>query len=129
MKQLFKVGDKKEYTRTVTAADFAGFNGEIVHPVCATFSLARDIEWTTRQFVLEMREDDEEGIGTFITIEHLAPAFEGDRIVYSGYIDHIEGNELICTVDARVGDRLVARATTGQKIFKREKIKKLFEKK
>jgi fluoroacetyl-CoA thioesterase len=128
MKQLFKAGDKKEYSRKVTREDFASFGGETVHPVCATFSLARDIEWTTRQFVLEMRDDDEEGVGTFISIEHLAPAFEGDEIVYSGYVDNIDGTVLTCTVDARVGDRLVARATTGQKILKREKIKQLFAK-
>ncbi|HYC87534.1 MAG TPA: hypothetical protein VEB86_20010 [Chryseosolibacter sp.] len=127
MKQLFRIGDKKQYARRVTPQDFAAFDGETVHAVCATFSLARDIEWTTRQFVLEMRDDDEEGIGTFIRIEHLGPAFEGEEIVYSGYIDALKGNELICSVDARVGERLIARAQTGQKILKREKINKIFQ--
>jgi fluoroacetyl-CoA thioesterase len=128
MKQLFKVGDKKEFKRKVTGEDFATFHGDTVHPVCATFSLARDIEWTTRQFVLEMRDADEEGVGTFISIQHISPAFEGEEIHYSGYIDELNGNELICSVDVRVGERLIARASTGQKILKREKIKKLFEK-
>ena len=50
------------------------FSGKVVHPVCATFALARDIEWTTRQFVLQMRDDDEEGIGTMLTIDHRSPA-------------------------------------------------------
>jgi predicted thioesterase len=90
--------------------------------------MARDMEWTTRLFVIDLREDDEEGVGTFINLEHRAPAFEGEEIVYKGYIDDIKGNELICSVLAHVGERLVASGKTGQKIFKQEKIKKLFEK-
>src|SRR5688572_25038535 len=103
MKQLFSVGDKKTYRRKVSADDFASFHGEIVHPVMATFSMARDIEWTTRQFVLDMRDDDEEGIGTFIRIDHKSPAFSGDEVEYTGAIQQLTGNELICSVEAKVG--------------------------
>lgn len=127
MKQLFKAGDRKQYTKTVEAADVAAFHGEIVHPVCSTFALARDIEWTTRQFVLDMRDDDEEGIGTFLSIEHKAPAFVGETIVFTGTIEQINGHELICSFDARVGERLIAVGKTGQKILKREKIRRLFQ--
>src|SRR5688572_4911265 len=126
MKQLYKPGDTKEYRRTVTAADLASFHGTVVHPVCATFALARDIEWTTRQFVLDMREEDEEGIGTFIRVDHKGPAFEGEEIIYIGAIDKVEGAEIVCSVHARVGERTIALALTGQKILKREKLKLLF---
>jgi predicted thioesterase len=128
MKQLFKVGDVKEYRKVVTSRDFASFHGQVVHAVCATFALARDMEWTTRQFVLDIREDDEEGIGTFVQVEHKAPAFEGDEITFKGYIDEIKGNELVCSVFAHAGGRLIAAGKTGQKILKREKIKTLFQK-
>ena len=127
MKAIFKAGDKKEYKRVVLANDVAAFHGETVHPVCSTFSLARDIEWTTRQFVLEMRDDDEEGIGTFLTIEHKSPAFVGEEIFFIGEIEQINGHELICSYQARVGTRLIAVGKTGQKILKREKISKLFK--
>ena len=59
----------------------AAFGGEVVHEVYATFALARDAEWTTRQFVLDMRDDDEEGIGTFLSIEHKSPALWGRRLI------------------------------------------------
>jgi fluoroacetyl-CoA thioesterase len=126
MKQLFNVGDKKDYSAVVNENDVARFQGEIVHPVLATFSLARDIEWTTRQFVLEMRDDDEEGIGTFVNIEHKSPAFVGETVNYTGCIQRISGNELVCSVDARVGDRLIAVATTGQKILPKSKLRSIF---
>jgi fluoroacetyl-CoA thioesterase len=128
MKSIFKTGDKKQYKRTVATADVAAFHGEVVHPVCSTFSLARDIEWTTRQFVLEMRENDEEGIGTFLTIEHKSPAFVGEEIIFTGVVEKINGHELICSYVANVGERVIALGQTGQKIFKKEKIEKLFHK-
>jgi predicted thioesterase len=128
MKNIFNTGDKKEYRKVVRSDDVAAFHGQTVHPVCSTFSLARDVEWTTRQFVLEMRDDDEEGIGTFLTIEHKAPAFVGEEILFTGIVEKIIDHELVCLFEAHVGKRLVARGVTGQKILKREKIDKLFQK-
>ncbi len=125
---MFKPGDRKTFKHLVTQQDVAAFHGEVVHPVCATFSLARDIEWTTRQFVLEMREDDEEGIGTFLSIDHKGPAFVGEEIFFEAWVDSIERNELICHYQARVGDRLVAIGKTGQKILKKDKLNRLLQK-
>ena len=128
MKNFFNKGDKKHFVKTVTADDFAVFNGEVVHPVCSTFALAREMEWTTRLFVLELRDDDEEGIGTFVQVNHHKPAFAGEEIFFEGTIAEINGNELICSVTAHVGSRLVATGKTGQKVMKREKIKQVMVK-
>jgi fluoroacetyl-CoA thioesterase len=127
MKSKFNVGDIKEHRKTVQPDDVAVFYGEIVHEVCSTFCLAREIEWTTRQFVLEMREEDEEGIGTLLTIQHRAPAFVGEEILFTGKVEQIKGHELTCSYEARVGNRLIATGQTGQKILKREKIVQLFK--
>jgi predicted thioesterase len=126
MKDIFKRGDVKECRMTVQAGDVAAFHGNVVHEVCSTFTLAREAEWTTRQFVLDLREEDEEGIGTFVTVNHRAPAFVGEEIVVTGRLEEINGHELNCSFEARVGERLVAEGTTGQKIFKKEKLVKLF---
>jgi predicted thioesterase len=126
MKQIFKSGDIKEYRTTVNAGDVAIFQGKVVHEVCSTFALARDIEWTTRQFVLEMKEDDEEGVGTFLQITHKAPAFVGDELTVKGTFETLNGHELMCSYKVFVGNRLIAEGKTGQKILKREKINILF---
>ncbi len=128
MKQPFKIGDTKHITFHVKEEDVASFHSEAVHPVCATFSLAREIEWATRQYVLEMREEDEEGIGTSLTIDHVSPAFVGDVVRIDSKVEMINGNELICSYNALVNDRIVATGTTGQKILKREKLKSIFSK-
>lgn len=128
MKNIFSIGDKKEYKHIVQQTDVATFHGEVVHDVFATFALARDVEWTTRQFVLDMREEDEEGIGTFLSIEHKSPAFVGEQINYSAQVHQINGHELICLYEAKVGARVIATGKTGQKILKKDKINTLFSK-
>jgi predicted thioesterase len=126
MKMPFNNGDQKDYRHVVKDDEVAAFHGTTVHRVYATFALARDAEWTTRQFVLEMCDADEEGVGTFLSINHKSPAFVGEEIIFTAWIDAWDGRELICAYEAKVGERLVAEGKTGQKILKKEKLRKLF---
>jgi len=126
MRAIFKPGDVKVYNKKVTAEDAASFHGELLHPVYATFALARDFEWSSRLFFIEMREDDEEGVGTFLQIEHQSPARIGEEVTIKATAESIFGNELICIIEARSGDRIIATGKTGQKMLKQEKLRKLF---
>ncbi len=128
MKNIFKVGDQKVYKKTVEESDQASFHGEVLHAVCSTFALARDFEWSSRLFFLEMKEDDEEGVGTFLSIDHKSPAFVGEELNIVATIEKIERNELICSIKATCGNRLVAIGGTGQKMLKKDKLKSLFTK-
>lgn len=112
--------------KIVTPSDFAAFHGEVLHAVCSTFSLARDFEWSSRLFFLEMREDDEEGVGTFLSIEHHSPAFDDETICFTATVESIVKNELICRIEATVGDRRIASGKTGQKMLKKEKLNQVF---
>lgn len=126
MKNPFHPGDTKTYTHTVQAADSAAFPSGEVHPVYATFALGRDAEWACRLFVLEMKEAGEEGIGTHLKVQHHSPALIGEEVTFTATVQEIRGNSILCTYEARVGDRLVASGDTGQKILKREKLDGLF---
>lgn len=117
---------QQEHRYTVQPQDVAAFHGEVVHPVCSTFVLAREIEWTTRLFVLEMKEDDEEGIGTQVSIDHKSPAFVGEEIIFTAQIESLRDHELICSYKAMAGNRLIATGQTGQKILKKETLKGIF---
>ncbi len=123
----FKPGDKKHIRHTVRESDAATFVTGNVHPVYATFAVAREAEWVCRQFVLEMREADEEGIGTFVTVEHRSPALIGQEVNFVATVESITGNHLICSYEARIGERLVAAGRQGQKILKKERIAQLFD--
>ncbi|UII20393.1 thioesterase family protein [Fulvivirga ligni] len=126
MKNIFQPGDIKMYSKEILPDDVASFHGEVVHYVCSTFTLAREIEYASRLFVLEMKDDDEEGIGTQLEIKHLSPAFVGQKIDISVTIKSLQKNELICDYEVKVGDRLIATGITGQKILKKDRIKEIF---
>lgn len=117
MKSIFVPGDKKIFYKKVSAADIAQFDSGKVHEVYATFSLARDAEWACRLFVLDIKEEQEEGIGTALEIKHLAPAFVGETIVFTATLEQIENNKVRCSFTAMVGNRLVATGTQTQKIL------------
>lgn len=126
MKNRLAIGDKRIFTHTVGKDDIATFEAGNVHPVCSTFTLAKYIEWTSRIFVIDIKNEDEEGIGTMIHIEHISPAFEKQELHFEATVTSIEKNELICDVLVTSGDRQIAKAKTGQKLLKKDKIKKIF---
>lgn len=128
MQHLFQTGDVKTFQRIVRKEDCAAFDSGQVHPVYATFALARDAEWCCRLFVLDMKDADEEGIGTMISVEHVSPAPEGSTVDLIATIKALNGHEIICSFEVKVGDRLVATGEQGQKILKKEKLEGLFKK-
>ena len=128
MKNIYKPGDQKVYKKTVEESDQASFHGELLHAVCSTFALARDFEWSSRLFFLEMKEDDEEGVGTFLSIDHKSPAFVGEELNIVATVVKVERNELICTIEATCAKRLIATGKTGQKMLKKDRLKQLFTK-
>ncbi len=125
MKLVCAVGDVRTITKVVTDADLATFETGNVHPFYATFALGRDVEWACRQFVLEMKEADEEGIGTFLNITHKSPAMLGDTVEIKATLTELHGNTVNCSFEVLVSDRLVAEGTQGQKILKKEKVDRL----
>jgi len=127
MKQIFTPGSIRSLTKTVTRDDIAAFESGTVHEVYATFAIARDAEWAGRLFVLEMKDDDEEGIGTSILVDHHSPALVGETVVFEAVVDEMYRNVVGCTFTAYVGHRLIASGRTGQKILKKDKLDKLFE--
>lgn len=98
-----------------------------VHPFFSTFALGREAEWACRQFVLQMKEDDEEGIGTFLNIRHVSPAFLNDTVTFIATVKLIEGHRIDCDFQAKVGERLIAEGEQGQKILKKEKVERLIQ--
>jgi len=126
MKLLFKEGDIKIFTRKVTEADTATFDSGQVHPVYATFAIARDAEWACRLFVLEMKEDDEEGIGTFVSVNHTSPALVGEEVVFEAVVTKIEKNEIVCSYTATCGNRIIANGDNKQKILKKTRVEQIF---
>lgn len=127
MKSCWTNGDQLHHRIVVTQNDLAVFETGAVHELYSTFALARDAEWSGRLFVLDMKEDDEEGIGTRLDIQHVSPALLGSEVDFTATFEEItEKGEIITTFEARVGERLIAKGIQGQRILKREKIETIF---
>ena len=126
MKNPFSPGDTKTFSHVVGPDDTARFPTGEVHPVYSTFALAREAEWSGRQFVLGMKEADEEGIGTGITVTHHSPAGIGQEVAFTATLIAVQGNEVVTGYKATVGARLIADGEQRQKILKSERLKQLF---
>lgn len=122
---MFAPGDRKSLRFTVGEQDLAAFETGVVHQFYGTFALGRDVEWTCRQFVLEMKDEDEEGIGTFLNIKHHSPALLGEQVYIEAEVILSESHTLDCYYTVKVGDRLIASGTQGQKILKKEKLERV----
>jgi fluoroacetyl-CoA thioesterase len=127
LKSIFKQGDIKTTEIIVSESDVAKFESGVVHNVYSTFALTRDAEWSGRLFVLDMKEKGEEGIGTFISVEHKSPAFVGSTVKFIATFEEITAKgEIENSFQAYVGDRLIAQGKQGQRILPQAKIDALF---
>lgn len=127
MKNPFRPGENQFHSYLVKEEDLARFEQGLVHQVFSTFALAREAEWSGRLFVLEMKEEEEEGIGTSLSVEHRSPALLGQKVDFESELVAVKGNEVLTRFVARVGDREVARGTQGQKILKKSRLATLFD--
>ncbi|SFT50613.1 Thioesterase superfamily [Geodermatophilus amargosae] len=94
-----------------------------VHPVYATYSMAKHFEEAGRKLLLAHLEPGEAGIGTALSVEHRVPAWPGDRIRVTARCTEVRGNRVTCAcaaVDA--GGRELGRGTTVQAVLSEEAV-------
>jgi fluoroacetyl-CoA thioesterase len=94
-----------------------------VHPVYATYELAKHFEELGRKILVSHLEYDEEGVGTALSVEHLASALVGMRVDMVGTVTEVTGRRLVCTMVAHneLGDCL-GRGTTTQLVLPRARL-------
>ena len=94
-----------------------------VHPVYATYSMAKHFEEAGRKLLLRYLEPGEAGIGSSLSVEHLAPSRVGDAVRVTARCVEFRGNRLTCectAVDAE--GRVLGRGTTGQVVMSEEAV-------
>lgn len=124
-----KVGDSKTHSFVVEEKDFARFENGLVHPVCSTFKLVKEAEWAGRLLLLDLITDDEEGIGTSVSITHVAPAYEGQLVEITATVRTLAKNLLICSFTALADGVIIAKGETGQKVLNKARLMDLYRQK
>lgn len=123
----FKIGDQKRYQTKVTDEKLARFDAGLVHPVYSTFALGKDVEWACRLFVLEMKEEGEEGVGSYLNIQHLYPAPLHSTVEIIATLEKVEGNEVICSYEVFANQKMIAKGTQGQRILDKARFDQLIQ--
>ncbi len=127
MKPSLKVGDTAEVTAEVTEAMCPAFEGVVVHHVYSTWSMAYHMELAARMVLAPHLEEHEEGIGSHLSIDHLAPTPVGRTVRVVAEATEIDDTTLVCDVTAYDGGRLVGRGRQVQRVLPKKKLRALIE--
>ncbi len=99
-----------------------------VHPVYATYWMAKHMELASRKIILPFLEPGEDGIGFEVRVRHLASALPGMRVRVVARHQRTEGNRVYasCQAENELGDR-IGEGATVQVVLPREKIEAIFD--
>jgi fluoroacetyl-CoA thioesterase len=89
-----------------------------VHPVYATYTMAKHFEEAGRKLLVPHLEAGEAGIGTSVSVEHRAPSWVGDAIRVTARCVEVREGRLTC--ECRATDsygRDLGRGTTVQAVL------------
>lgn len=119
------IGEQAVLEVLVTPAMTVRF-GELgeLHPVYATYELARHFEEVGRKLLLPHLEDGEDGLGTELRVRHLRSALPGMRVTLTATVQSVEGRRLTVEVEAvsELGE-VVATGSTEQYVSSAERIR------
>ncbi|WP_407571857.1 thioesterase family protein [Deinococcus altitudinis] len=118
------IGEQAVLEVLVTPAMTVRF-GELgeLHPVYATYELARHFEEVGRKLLLPHLEDGEDGLGTALNVRHLKSALPGMRVTLSATVQKVEGHRLTVEIEAvsELGE-VVATGSTEQYVTSARRI-------
>jgi len=109
------------------------FGEIVVHRVYSTWSMAHHMEIAARMVLRPHLEEHEEGIGSHLTIDHLAPTPVGHHVRIVAEAVEVGPTTLVCDVTAYhvrpggSGDRLVGRGRQVQRVLPRTKLAALIQ--
>jgi predicted thioesterase len=119
MKPGLHPGTVAEIEVVVDESMFAAFEGKIVHPVFSTVAMIEQMELAGRRIILPYLEPDEEGVGESIDVRHTAPTVAGMSVSVRATLERIEGNRIICSVEASNDRGTIGSGTFTQRIVRK----------
>ena len=127
MKSGLKAGNTAEVRVKVTEDMCPAFDGVIVHRLYSTWSMAHHMELAARKVLAPHLEPHEEGIGSHVSVDHLAPTPLGRTVRVVARAVEVDPTTVVCELEAYDGDRLVGRGRHVQRVLPKDKLKALIE--
>ena len=127
MKPGFTPGIRRE-VRVVVSEDMCpAFDGAVVHRVYSTWSMVHHMELAARRVLVDFLEEDEEGIGTRVCVNHKSPASVGSEVTVRAELVDVRHQVVVCHVSAWHGERLLGEGEQVQRVFQKDAISEIFE--
>ena len=130
MKPSLQLGNRAAVTITVTEDMCPAFDGIVVHRVYSTWSMAHHMELAARKVLAPHLDSHEEGIGSHLSIDHLAPTPLGHTVRVEAEAVELGDTTLVCDViayhvrpDGR--ETIVGRGRQVQRILPKSKLAQL----
>lgn len=99
-----------------------------LHPVYATYWLAKHMELVSRKIILPFLEEGEAGIGFEVAVKHVASALPGMRVTLTARFERMERNRVFATCQAVSElDDVLATGSTVQVILSEERLEGAFD--
>ncbi len=133
MKPTLKIGNTAEVTITVTKDMCPTFDDVLIHPVYSTWSMAHHMEIAARAVLKDHLEEHEEGIGSHLEINHLAPTPLHHQVRIIAEAIDLQNTILVCKINAyhlkHNGERkLVGTGSQTQRVLPKKTLQKLIQK-
>ncbi len=108
----------------VTREMTARFFDCTIHPVYATFAIVEHSEYAARQAILGFLDRDEDAVGSFVALEHTAPAPVGAMVEITARVIEVEGRTITCEIIARAVNGVeLARGSQRQRVVSKERLR------
>ena len=129
MKQPPRVGLTGELSITVGTDNCISFADGRMPTVLATPWLIASLEYAARDAIAPLLEANERSVGTFIEVEHLAPAPEGFTVKCRARVIHIDGSAVTFQVDAHDGIEVIAKGIHRRRVIDVDRFARRVDKK
>ncbi len=127
MKPTLRVGNRAQVTAEVTEDMCPAFDGVVVHRVYSTWSMAHHMELAARMVLAPHLDEHEEGIGSHLSIDHVAPTPVGHTVRVVATALEVGPTTVVCELNAYDGDRLVGRGRQVQRVLPRATLESLIK--
>ena len=127
MKATMQVGNTAFNAFTVTQQMQPCFQSTVIHPICSTWDMAHQFEIAARKTLEPHLEDGEQGIGSFLSIDHLKPAPVGVTVDITATVTEIDESTVVCEMTAKTGDQLCATGKQVQRVLPTSTIDRIIE--
>ncbi len=117
MKQSPRTGLAGELSITVGPENRITFADAQMPAILATPWLIAYLEYTARDTIAPLLEPHERSVGTFVEIEHLAPAPEGFTVTCRARVIHVSGPIVTFQVDAHDGIDTIAKGLHRRRVI------------